>query len=493
MVPALRIRALNAHPVRKDGRFVVYWMTAARRSTWNFALDRALEHSRALQKPLVVVEALRCGHRWASDRFHAFVIAGMRDNAAAFARANIAYHAYVEPTAGAGKGMIEALAKDACVVVTDDYPCFFLPKMAASLAARVRVCVEDVDGNGVLPMRAAGTQVFPTAFAFRRFLQKELPKHLTTKPNSTLDASTLPMPTLSLPKWPSSLDAPLSSLPIDHSVAPIDLKGGSVAAQAHLRGFIERRLAGYHEDRSGPDKDGQSGLSPWLHWGHLSAWEVVDAVFRKEAWTPDKASRTTSGSREGWWGLSTSAEGFLDELITWREIGFNFTSRRADYDSFESLPAWAQKTLHAHANDAREHVYSIQQLIEAKTHDPLWNAAQKQLMREGIIQNYLRMLWGKKILEWSPTPEAALAAMLELNNRFAIDGRDPNSYSGIFWVLGRYDRPWGPERSVFGLIRYMSSLNTAKKHDVDLYLARYGEKPEKAPKKKATPKQATLL
>jgi deoxyribodipyrimidine photo-lyase len=174
--------------------------------------------------------------------------------------------------------------------------------------------------------------------------------------------------------------------------------------------------------------------------------------------------------------MSEPAEAFLDELITWREVGFNMAALRPeDYDRYDSLPDWARKTLAKHARDRREHLYSLEEFEQARTHDPLWNAAQRQLVREGRIHNYLRMLWGKKILQWTASPQGAADVMIELNNRYALDGQDPNSYSGIFWVLGRYDRPWGPERPVFGTVRYMSSQNTARKVAVQSYLERYGE------------------
>jgi len=159
--------------------------------------------------------------------------------------------------------------------------------------------------------------------------------------------------------------------------------------------------------------------------------------------------------------------------ITWREVGFNMCWQREDYDRYESLPDWALATLSTHLRDKRSYTYTLKEFMEGCTHDPLWNAAQMQLYREGRIHNYLRMLWGKKILEWSPTPRKALDIMIELNNKYALDGRDPNSYSGIFWVLGRYDRPWGPERPIYGKVRYMSSKNTARKFRVKEYIKKY--------------------
>jgi deoxyribodipyrimidine photo-lyase len=188
---------------------------------------------------------------------------------------------------------------------------------------------------------------------------------------------------------------------------------------------------------------------------------------------PHQLAATPTGGRRGWWGASANAEAFLDELITWRELGYNMCSHRADYDRYDSLPAWALATLEEHAHDPRPYLYDLGELEAAETHDPLWNAAQTQLVREGTIQSYLRMLWGKEILEWTRSPRDALARMVELNNKYALDGRDPSSYSGIFWVLGRYDRAWGPERPIFGKVRYMTSESTARKLRVADYVRRY--------------------
>jgi deoxyribodipyrimidine photo-lyase len=193
-----------------------------------------------------------------------------------------------------------------------------------------------------------------------------------------------------------------------------------------------------------------------------------------EDWTPNDLSDSRSGSREGWWGMSPSSESFLDELITWRELGYNMAAHRRDYDRYESLPAWALQTLQEHAQDPRPVTYPLEEFENSKTHDDLWNAAQRELVQTGRMQNYLRMLWGKKILEWTESPQQALAFMIELNNKYALDGRDPNSYSGIFWVLGRYDRAWGPERPIFGKIRYMSSQSTLRKLKLKQYLSRFG-------------------
>jgi deoxyribodipyrimidine photo-lyase len=264
-------------------------------------------------------------------------------------------------------------------------------------------------------------------------------------------------------------------LPLDHSVSKVDIEGGFESGERHARAFLEDGLDRYAEDRNHPDADASSGLSPWLHFGHVSSHQIFHELASNEGWSADRLSSKTGGQREGWWGMSENAEAFLDELVTWREVGFNRTTHTDDYDQYESLPEWARETLEEHEGDEREHVYDLAQFESSETHDPVWNAAQNQLRETGRLHNYLRMLWGKKIFEWSSNAREALDVMIELNNKYAVDGRDPNSYSGIFWVLGRYDRAWGPERPIYGKIRYMTSDNTKRKLRMSDYLDKFGE------------------
>ncbi len=488
----MRVTPLNQAPIASAGAHVVYWMVAARRTRWSFALDHAIARATELDRPLIIVEPLRVAYPWASDRLHRWVLDGMAVNAAACAAAGVTYHPYVEPEPGAGAGLIAALAATAACVVTDEWPGMFLPRMVAAAAARAAVRFEQVDGNGLLPLRAHG-RAFATAASFRWHWQKVLGPHLAIQPHAE-PLARLPraLAGASLPRgferrWPAASAAllagdraALAALPIDHAVAAVAERGGAVTAGAALDRFIAHGLARYADERSQPESEAASGLSPWLHFGHIGAHEVFDRVWRDAGWDPSRVASGATGSRDGWWGLPAPHNAFVDELLTWRELGFGFAFHRPDHDRYESLPDWARATLDAHAGDPRPHLYTLAQLAAAETHDPLWNAAQTQLVREGRMHNYLRMLWGKKILEWSPSPRAALAALIELNNRYALDGRDPNSYSGIFWTLGRFDRAWGPERAIFGTIRYMSSENTARKFKVKGYLATHGPAPRQA-------------
>ncbi len=491
-VPTSRLRQLNRIPTNHDGDCVVYWMTAFRRLGWNFALQHAAGRARELGKPLLILEGLRCGYSWASDRIHRFVLDGMAGHAQALAGRGaggaVFYYPYVEPAPGAGSGLLEALARHACLVVADDAPVFFLPRMVATAAARLPVAVEAVDANGLLPVGAA-PQVYPTAYAFRRFLQKTLPDHLGEMPaaDPLAGAGLPPLGDLARKiseitrRWPpaspellAGRPAALAALPIDHSVPPVpELAGGEEAAGDALERFLARRLPRYGEARNDPVEEVTSGLSPYLHFGHIGSHQVLAALAEREEWSPARLGADRRGAREGWWGMSREVESFLDQLVTWRELGYNMAARRPDSERYESLPEWAQATLARHARDPRPELYGLADFEAGRTHDEIWNAAQGQLAGEGRIHNYLRMLWGKKVLHWSETPQQALAHLIELNNKYALDGRNPNSSSGIFWCFGRYDRPWAPERPIFGSVRYMSSESTRRKFKVDRYVERW--------------------
>jgi len=484
-VPGQRIRSINDRELNRDGQYVLYWMIACRRTRWNFALQRAVEMARELDRPLLILEPLACDYPHASDRLHTFILQGMAGNLRTLSGKALTYYPYVESASGKGKGLLAALSVQACLVITDDFPSLFFSRLTRSAGGHLPMRLEAVDGNGLLPMRVAD-RAFPTAYAFRRFLQKNLPQHLMEWPEDDpleglKDTSTLALPRAITERWPSAAPAlqsagefRLDKLPVDHRVSPAQIRGGQDAARQRLTEFLDGKLDRYTEHRNHPDLDATSGLSPYLHFGHISSHEIFSAIVSREDWTPHDLSMRTDGKRSGWWRMSADAEAFLDQLVTWRELGFNMCCFEPDhYRDYGSLPDWARKPLDDHRHDSRLYCYTLQQFADSQTHDPLWNAAQNQLRREGIMHNYLRMLWGKKIIEWSATPKQALEIMIELNDRYALDGRDPNSYSGIFWCLGRYDRAWGPEREIFGKVRYMSSDNTRRKVKLTRYLERY--------------------
>ena len=483
-VPPVRIQVRNDLPARSDGQYVLYWMTGARRPRYNFALDRALEWSRSLGKPLLVFEPLRAGYEHASDRFHSFVIDGMRAHVAHFGAANVRYVPYVEPSPGEGRDLLSGLARDAAVVIGDESVTFFLGRMIEAAARKISVRYETVDSNGLLPL-AAIPAPFARAYDFRRFLQKNLAPHLRTLPLSdplsarATELAAVPADVAArygLAAQLAALEEPaalLSRLPIDHRVGVVADRGGFVAGGEVLKRFVEKRLSRY-PDRSHPDDDAASGLSFWLHFGQVSAHQVLAAVADATEWTPDKIGKKASGQKDGWWNASEAADAFLDELVTWRELGQARCRTTTDYKAYAGVPVWARNSLEKHASDPREHLYDEAQLEAGETDDLVWNAAMHQLREEGRIQNYLRMLWGKRVLTWTKHPEEAFDLLVRLNDRWSVDGRDPASYSNIGWVFGSYDRPWAPERPIFGVIRVMTSGSAVRKLRMREYLARWG-------------------
>ncbi|MFT7617616.1 MAG: deoxyribodipyrimidine photo-lyase [Planctomycetota bacterium] len=474
MVLTSRITAANEHESNPQGIWVLYWMTSARRTGWNYGLQRALGVAEKMGKPLLVLEGLQSDYPHACDRFHAFVLNGMADNAKAFKGSGVTYFPYVEGAPGEGRGLFRALASLACHVVGDEFPTGPLRSMVPKVLAKVTVKAEMVDSNGILPL-SSSPKAFTRAYDFRRFFQRILRDYIDNPPlpdplrHFNIPACP-PVPLEILEQWAPATKSLLKAkasdlavLPIDHSIAPTSDVGGAADGTRVLSEFVDTKLSKYADDRNHPDKSGSSELSPYLHFGHVAAWQVLQRVVEDQNWTPHDLGESCSGAREGWWGLAPEIEAFFDQVFVWREVGYHYCRHVDNHDQFESLPEWAKASLFEHTNDERPYTYDLEALDQAKTMDPLWNAAQRQLVKTGRMHNYLRMLWGKKILEWSPTPIHGFENALLLNDRYALDGRDPNSISGVSWCFGRFDRAWGPERPIFGKIRYMTSQNTMRK------------------------------
>jgi deoxyribodipyrimidine photo-lyase len=481
-----RLRRLNDARIASSGDYVLYWIQIYRRLERNHALDYALRCAGELGKPLVVYEGLRIDYPWASRRHHRFVLEGMQANAARARERGLSYWPFVETEKGQGRGLLRRLAARASLVVTDDYPCFIVPAQTEALARKCDRPVFAVDSNSVVPLSLLGPPVsaaahlrprihraFAEAWPQRAAARPRVPDVATRRVKAPFDA------------WKAKdVAAFVDALPLDATVPPVaETPGGTPAARARLREFVRKRLRGYAEERSEPRAPAEghaSGLSPYLHFGHVSVEEVVEAVLATTGkWTPSELRVHNRGRREGFFCDDPDVNAFLDEALTWRDVGFQWHwNRRGDAASLETaLPAWALATLGAHARDPRPWLYTPEELENGETHDPLWNAAQRELVATGTIHNYLRMLWGKKVLEWSASPAEAYRTLEHLNNKYALDGRDPNSYSGILWCFGLFDRPWAPERKVFGSVRYMSSDNAARKFDLKPYYAYAGRLP----------------
>lgn len=483
-INSYRVFTRNDKGERADGDYVLYWMQINRRLHYNYALEYAVGWANKLGKPLLIFEALSVDYPWRTARTHHFIIEGMAEHQKLADETGFNYYSFLEEKAGDYPDLFRKLAERACVVVTDEYPVFIMKKRNETLPKELDVKYITVDSNGIIPLGLTKSAPY-SAYIFRKTMQKHFRQCYEAPPkeNPLDDLSNterISLPDAIAQKHPpakphyADIEGFIGRLDVDQSVKPIALNGTRKAGLERMERFMEFDLKAYHEDRNDPDKKATSGLSPWLHFGKISEHEVVANALRRQprGWSLDDLT-PQQGSRDGFFGGEPGIEAFLDEVITWREVGFHFAHHTPDYDQFASLPDWARETLLEHEADQREHIYTYGELANSQTDDEIWNAAQTQLRREGIIHNYLRMLWGKKVLEWTPDVQTALDHLIKLNNTYAIDGRDPNSYSGIFWIFGRFDRAWGPERKIFGKVRYMSSDSARKKIKMKEYLETY--------------------
>ena len=477
-----RIRTLNEHELNNEGEYVLYWMQINRRVEYNFALEHAVNLANTLNKPLLIYEGLSATYPWASDRFHSYIIDGMKEHKVQSESQHWNYYGYIEPQAKAGKGLVYQLCEKACAIITDDYPVFIIDKHNKRVSKKVDIPFIVVDSTGLIPFSMTEKAPY-TAFLFRKILQRNFIDAIKSMPlksplGTLKNKSVIEISDSICSKYKPiqsgiSSESIIASLDIDHSVKPITEIGTRANALQKFSNFLNNRLSRYQEDRNHPDRFGASRMSGFLHFGKISQHEMVQKVleYQPEDWDINTLVYENGQSGNFYKG-DPAIESFLDELITWREVGHHYAYHVPEYDQYESLPNWVLETLENHSKDKREFIYTLEEFEQSKTHDPIWNAAQRELVKDGRIHNYLRMLWGKKILEWSANPREALQIMIELNNKYAIDGRDPNSYSGIFWVLGRFDRAWG-ERPIFGKVRYMTSESTAKKVDLKQYLKKW--------------------
>jgi deoxyribodipyrimidine photo-lyase len=450
----LRLRSMNDAGVRSAAEFVLYWMQMYRRADDNAALAYAIERANELGLPCVVYEALRPDYPFASDRFHSFVLESACDVADGLAARGVTHVFFLPKTPDEARGVLGKLAARAALVVTDDYPSFIVPEQIAALARRATCPVIAVDDNVIMPLA-----LFPKEELGARTLRPKMARvqeawlHPLDDPKAKVKAPKR----LDLPFDPARLErakvpALVAACAIDHAVSAVEeFPGGSVAANARAKAFLKTKLGPYSVDRNDPSRHGTSGLSPYLHFGMISARRV--ALLAQDA---------------GAHG-SEGAAAFLEQLIVRRGLAFTFARNNPRHREYEAIPAWAKKTLAEHAADPRSPIVTVKDLAEARSPDPLWNAAQLELRARGVIHGYARMLWGKLPLTWMKEPAAVHAALVMLNDRFALDGRDPDGYTNIGWCFGLHDRPW-PSRAIFGAVRCMTSKSARNKLDFEGYI-----------------------
>ncbi len=437
---------------KQDGKCVVYWLQRAQRAHDNPALEVAIALGNALRLPVVAYFSVIPNYPHANLRHYHFLHQGLHDVAEGMEERGVGF-VVRRPTDG---DTLEDFLNEvgAAIVVGDENVCREPERWRAALARKIRIPFVTVDADVVVPSAVFG-RTFVLLHHFRPRLHAQLSQYL------------VPIKKVKVREgWKGKLrsydlhkDITAGFDKLDRSVGPVDtLHGGTKAGLKRLREFVDTQLSDYDERRNHPEDRGTSQMSTYLHYGHLSPITIALAV--NQAVAEKKAAKQ-------------QAEKYLDELIGWRELSVLFCKYNPSYDSWECAEPWARKTLLAHAGDKRPSTYTLKQLETAETHDELWNACQRQMVRDGWMHNYMRMYWGKKILEWAPDAEKAFAWAVELNDRYELDGRDPNSYSGIAWaIVGKHDRPWF-DRPIFGMIRYMSGESTGKKFDSKRYMAMF--------------------
>jgi deoxyribodipyrimidine photo-lyase len=459
---------------RPGGEFVLYWMQTTQRAHDNFAVNFAIQQADALRLPVLVYHGLRHDYPWASDRFHTWILEGAVDLYTGFAARGIQYAFWLDlgtesftawPAGGRAsrepsttephRTHLLDLADRAALVVTDFFPTFIVPRQVRSLRRKTTTPVVAVDSATLIPM-AYHTKEQSTARGIRPVLMEALPHFLWPVDNPSPKVErTVELPFDPVVPTRDSITSLVARCDIDHAVAPSPMfHGGTVAGRGRLAQFLATGLRHYADLRNDPNEpDAVSRLSPYLHFGNLSIHEILLAA--RDVGPADQYAK------------------FLDEALTWREVSHNFCYFNPKHRTLDGIPNWAREQLRDHESDPRPALYSDDDLEHARTGDELWNAAQRSYLRYGWMHNYMRMLWGKAVLQWTPNAAECLRILEHLNNKYSLDGRDPNSYGGIMWIFGKFDRPFY-RRPIYGTVRYQSLKAARDKFDVPRYIKATG-------------------
>jgi deoxyribodipyrimidine photo-lyase len=442
MIQKERMKALNQRRVQK-GKYVLYWMQASQRTDCNHALEFAILKANELRQPLIVFFGITDQFPEAKERHYAFMLEGLKEVKDALKKRGIQMVIlHQSPEVGAVQ-----LATRASLAVVDRGYLRIQRVWREDASKRMECPLFQVESDVIVPVEGTSIKEEYAAATIRSKIKRKLDAFLVPlkEHEPMMESFSLDFDSFDI----DDLEKAISKLRIDRSVKRVNsFHGGTKEAKSHLEVFLEDKLDRFAELRNDPNLDYLSHMSPYLHFGHISPLYIALQV-----------------SKTG----SPGIEAFLEELIIRRELSMNFVFYNKKYDSFEAIPGWAKKTLKAHQKDKRPYLYSLKELEGAKTHDPYWNAAQKEMLHRGKMHGYMRMYWGKKILEWTRTAEEAFRNALYLNNKYELDGRDPNGFTGVAWCFGKHDRPWG-KRPIFGNVRYMNDKGLKRKFDADGYV-----------------------
>ncbi|RUL82205.1 deoxyribodipyrimidine photo-lyase [Tautonia sociabilis] len=449
MRPDPRVRVLREGGPADGGRCVLYWMQRSQRAEDSPALDLAIALGNALGLPVLAAFGLTASYPAAQRRHYRFLLDAMPEIRDGLAKRGVAFVLRL----GEPDEVIAALCREVrpAFLVGDENPLRGPRAWRDSVAGRIEVPFRCVDGDVVVP-----SSLFPRQEYAARTIRPKIHRvwREFLKPPGPEPRAEVSWRGRTIPRGEAiDPDALLTTLKVGGVSEVPGYRGGPAEAKARLARFVADRLPQYASRRNEPTPYMTSELSAHLHFGHIS---------------PVRCALAAMGADAG----KEHVDAYLEELVVRRELAVNFVARNPDYDRLEGCPSWALSTLARHAHDPRPHHYSPEQLEAGATHDPLWNAAQKEMVLTGRMHNYLRMYWAKKILEWSPDAASAFAVAVDLNDRYEMDGRDPNGYTGISWAIGgTHDRPW-PERPIYGTVRSMSFERTRKKFDATAYIRR---------------------
>jgi deoxyribodipyrimidine photo-lyase len=439
-----RIKPLNS-VTNRDGQYIVYWMQSSQRTEFNHALEYAIQKANELSQPLIVLFRLIADFPEANTRHYHFMLEGLKEVQSSLKNRKI----LMVIQTGTPPSGITALAKKASLIVVDRGYLRIQREWRRTTSLNIECPLIQVESDVIVPVEEASPKEEYSAATFRPKIKNIVSKYIKPLNEYDLHISSLGMDFSSVSL--DDTDRIITDLKIDTRVPMVKtFKGGTTQAKLNLNDFIKHRLQRYSTDRNDPNLNGSSNLSPYLHFGQISPLYVA----LKALETGEEA-----------------CESFLEELIVRRELAVNYVFYNQVYDSYSGLPAWAIRTLDQHRLDNREVIYSLADFEAANTHDKYWNAAQREMMSTGKMHGYMRMYWGKKILQWTETPEEAFKIALYLNNKYELDGRDPNGFTGVSWCFGKHDRPWA-ERAIFGNIRYMNDNGLKRKFDADQYAAK---------------------
>ncbi len=444
MIHNERISKLNDKPILKK-KYVLYWMQQAQRTEYNHALEYAVETANRLNNPLLVCFGLTPDFPEANERHYYFMLQGLKEIKSDLMERRI------QMTIQQGQPHVIAvnLARHACAVITDRGYLKIQREWRKYVADKTPCSVIQVETDVVVPVESASVKEEYAAATIRNKIQRRLKDFLIPLRKTRVRNPSIH---LTLKQYDiDDIDEVIKRLKIDRGVAHTSkYTGGTSTAKKILKAFIRKDLRNFGRERNDPGTDILSSMSPYLHFGQISPLYIALQV---------RAAK------------SAGADSYLEELLIRRELSMNFVFYNPQYDSYGGLPNWAQRTLKAHTRDRRPYTYTTHQLEHAQTHDPYWNAAQKEMTEYGKMHGYMRMYWGKKIIEWTKDPQQAFEIALHFNNKYELDGRDPNGYAGVAWCFGKHDRPW-PERRIFGKVRYMNAAGLKRKFRIEKYVKR---------------------